>query len=138
MDKGHKVDLSEAIQFLACEVRQSREQRAIELEWLKSHFGSITKVDLENAVNRIMSKISEHYDAVSAAWDAIGTKVDGVADDVAYLKETIDKLNSTGGPISPEDQILLDALQVRAGATLARVTALDDATARPLPEPPVE
>lgn len=101
-------------------------------------------------LNKLMSKISDYTDAVNKSFDAIDTSLTGltnnltgVSDDVAFLKETIDKLNTNPGPISPEDQALLDAAQGRAASLATKVAglesglnALDAATSRPPPPTP--
>jgi hypothetical protein len=80
-----------------------------------------------------MSKVSDYVVAVNASYDSIDAHVDGITDDVKFLKETIDRLNATPGPISPEDQGLLDAAQERVNGIVAKVAALDAATSRPAP-----
>lgn len=94
---------------------------------------------------RIMSAISDYAAKVNASFDAIeagvmaaNTSLTGLVDDVAYLKEVIDKLQNNPGPISPEDQALLDSAQARTDALGTRVEAfraaigtLDAATDRP-------
>jgi len=79
--------------------------------------------------------IQAYADAVNAQFDVIEPAVDGVADDVAFLKEKIDALQNTPGTLTPEDQALLDAIQSRIGTLATRVTALDAATSRPTPPP---
>lgn len=97
-----------------------------------------------------MSKISDYTTAVNAKFDEIdsgletsNTKLTGITDDVAFLKETIEKLQSNPGPITPEDQALLDAAQARVNGAATKIAAfktaleaLDAATERPI-EPPV-
>lgn len=93
-----------------------------------------------------MSKAIEDYAAaVNAQFDAISTSVDeivasqtGIAGDVAFLKDTIDKLQNSPGPISPDDQTLLNAAQERvnglatkAAAASEALKALDAATETP-------
>lgn len=97
-----------------------------------------------------MSKAIEDYSAaVNAAFDGISTSVDeivasqtGIAADVTFLKDTIDKLQNNAGPISPEDQALLDAAQARVNGLATKIgeastalKALDAATEEP-PAPP--
>ena len=106
---------------------------------------------IDEKLTTIMSKISEYTDAVNAKFDAMGESVDalttaleGVSSDVAQLKATIEEQNNNPGPISPEDQALLDSSQEQAGALVNKLKAvadalkaLDDATAAPpAPEPP--
>jgi prophage DNA circulation protein len=97
------------------------------------------------------SKISDFSAAVQATFseigasvDAIATSVSGVAGDVTRLKELIEKLQNNPGPISTEDQALLDlaqadvaALAIRVSGVKDAVAALDAATEEP-PVPPVE
>lgn len=96
-----------------------------------------------------MSAISDYVGAANAAFDAIDTALDtaqaklgGVTDDVTFLKETIEKLQNNPGPISAEDQALLDAAQQRVNGLASKTSgltsaleALDNATERPA-EPP--
>lgn len=78
-------------------------------------------------------QIQAYVDAVNASYDELGTGLDGITDDVAFLKETIDKLQNNPGPISAEDQALLDAAQARVTSLVARVKAVDEGTTRPTP-----
>lgn len=84
----------------------------------------------------IMSKISEYSDRVNASFDAIGASVDaivtsvaGVAGDVTELKRIIAELQTNPGPISAEDQALLDALEVKVGSLVTRADAVKTAVA---------
>jgi hypothetical protein len=106
---------------------------------------------IQQTEERIMSQISTFADAVTATFneigasvDAIATSVSGVAGDVTRLKELIEKLQNNPGPISPEDQALLDRAQMDVAALATRVAgvrdavaALDAATEEP-PAPPSE
>lgn len=82
-----------------------------------------------------MSAISDFGARVDAAFEKLGVAVDGVASDVAFLKEEIRKLQENPGPITPEDQAILDGIESRVGALSAKVEALDAATEQP-PVPP--
>ncbi len=100
-----------------------------------------TKTDLENLGKLIMSKISDYVTAVETQLDGIGQNVDGlvtaiggintsiggIAGDVAELKRIIEQLNTNPGPITPEDQALLDASLVKLGALAAKAQAAKDA-----------
>lgn len=104
--------------------------------------------DIIVLLKTIMSAISEYAAAVNSAFDNISTQTDGlvnsvagIAADVAFLKDTIDKLQNSPGTISPEDQALLDASQARAATLAAKLgdlaasaKALDDSTTPP-PQP---
>lgn len=94
-----------------------------------------------------MPGIKDYVAATNAAFDAIDTALDtaqthasGLADDVAFLKDTIKQLQDNPGPISAEDQALLDAAQARvngmgnkASSLATALSNLDDATQRPAP-----
>lgn len=94
--------------------------------------------------------IKSYSDKVNAAFDEIGATTDtlvaafaGVTGDVQFLKDTIVALQNNPGPISVEDQALLDAGVPRATAAVEKlrvasdaVKALDEATAGPIVEPP--
>lgn len=97
-----------------------------------------------------MSVISDYSAVVDKKFDDIATSVDeivasqtGISGDVAGLKEIILKLQNNPGPISPEDQALLDqgvakvtALATKTAAVSAALKELDAATASPPPAPP--
>ncbi len=114
-------------------------------EWLRSHSDLATKDDLRAMEKRIMDAITNYATSVNAAFDEIDTAVTaageqltGLVDDVAFLKETIDKLQNSPGTLTPEDQALLDAAQARTGGLVTRfgafkdaITALNAATERP-------
>lgn len=105
---------------------------------------------LAQVETHIMSAISDYAVSVNTAFDAIDTaletatgKLTGIADDVTFLKETIDQLQNNPGPISVEDQALLSAAQTRANGLVTKVQgfstaleAVDDATERPEPPTP--
>lgn len=83
---------------------------------------------------RIMSQISDYAGRVNTAFDAIGTSVDaivsaqtGIAGDVTELKRIILELQTNPGPISPEDQALLDALEVKITGLVDKTFAVAEA-----------
>lgn len=141
--------LADTLSDVVKAIDANTKQRKHEFDWFRSHLDLATKQDLKDMENRIMSKISEYIDRVNAKFDEIDTgltglttAVSGIADDVTFLKDTITELQNNPGPISPEDQVLLDALETRVGTTATKVTAassalkaLDDATTRPTPPP---
>lgn len=75
-----------------------------------------------------MSKISEFSERQNAFNDRVDAAVDGLVEDVAGLKGEIVKLQTTPGPISPEDQALLDGIESRTNAIAAKIEALDAET----------
>lgn len=115
---------------------------------LMSHAGA-TKNDIDKLGCKIMSAISDWktkldltFDEIDTKLDTANTKLTGLTDDVAFLKETIEKLQTNPGPITPEDQTLLDAAQARvnslsakAAAVSTALEALDAATERPVAPP---
>lgn len=142
--------LARAISDATAALAEFRQELKAQFEWFKSNLNSATKLDLEKLGDKIMSKISDYTTAVNAKFDEIdsgletsNTKLTGITDDVAFLKETIEKLQSNPGPITPEDQALLDAAQARVNGAATKIAAfktaleaLDAATERPI-EPPV-
>lgn len=82
-----------------------------------------------------MSALSDYVGRVNTAFDKIDTAVTGVADDVAFLKKTIEEMQNNPGPISPADQALLDALEARVATVADKLTALDLQTDPPVPPP---
>lgn len=85
---------------------------------------------------RIMSAIKTFADKVNEKLNGLATAVDGVVEDVAFLKETIQKLQDSAGTVTPEDQALLDALEQRVGDLSSKVSDLDAQTAKPVEPPP--
>ena len=122
----------------------------IEPECCESHLKFVTKHDLQELKESIMSAISDYSAVVNTAFDAISTSVDeivasqaGLAGDIANLKDIILKLQNNPGPISPEDQALLDAgvakvtaIATKSAAVSEALKALDAQTDN-LPPPPV-
>jgi hypothetical protein len=134
-ENRNKDDLGQVLSLLTSILETDLEQRKIELEWFKSHYDLVTKKDLNKLKEQIMSAISDFGDRVNAKFDEIGTKVDGVVADVAFLKEEIRKLQENPGPITPADQSILDGVEARLVGLTTRVAELDAATEQP-PVPP--
>ncbi len=82
----------------------------------------------------IMSKISDFADAMNVFIDREDRAVAALQDDVKTLNDKITELQNSAGAITPEDQALLDAITVKAGAIADKLDALDDLTP---PAPPV-
>ena len=85
---------------------------------------------------RIMSKITDFATAQTAFNARIGTAIDGVAasvsgltDDVAALNAKILELQNSAGQVTPEDQALIDELQVSGEALATRAEAASQALA---------
>lgn len=129
-------NLASVIQTLAEKIHVLTVERRNEFEWFKAHLKFATKQDLEKMEGRIMSALSDYVGRVNTAFDKLGTAVDGIAADVAFLKAKIEELQNNPGPITPEDQALLDALEARANTLSDKAAALDAATEQPPPPPP--
>lgn len=116
--------LADAIVLLTCELKEIRNDK---------HNAILQR--LAQLENKIMTAIETYGQAVNTAFDKIGTAVDGVASDVKWLKDEILKLQNTPGPISASDQAILDGIQARAEAVVAKVEALDSLTVPPATPP---
>lgn len=109
-----------------------------------------TKIGLKCTENKIMSKISEYVEAVQTGYteignavDEIGASVGGIQTDITNLKDIIEKLQNNPGPISPEDQALLDnsvtlvnSLATKVKAAAAAIKELDAQTETAPEAPP--
>ena len=91
---------------------------------------------LTGKVDMQMSKISEYTDKVNLGFGKLETAIDGVAADVTFLKDTITQMQNNPGPISPEDQALLNAAEARLTVLVEKLTALDALTTPPAPPTP--
>lgn len=79
--------------------------------------------------NEFMATSIEQFATAQNAFnDKIDTAITGLEGDIALLNETISKLQTTPGSITPEDQALLDALQARGKAIADKLDALDALT----------
>lgn len=90
-----------------------------------------------------VAKVNAAYTEIGASVDQIAASVTGVAGDVASLKDIILKLQNNPGPITPEDQALLDsavatvtALSEKTKTVAEAVKQLDADTEGPIVEPP--
>lgn len=84
----------------------------------------------------IMSKVSEYtdrvgkaFDAISSTTDSIATSVTNVSGDISELKRIIAELQLNTGPISAEDQALLDALEAKVDTLVTKTQGVADAVA---------
>lgn len=98
-----------------------------------------------SAITDYITAVDTAYNTIDESVSALETSLEGVTDDVKFLKETIVALENNPGPISAEDQALLTAALARVTALASRLstvrdtlTTLDNATSRPTPpvEPP--
>lgn len=91
----------------------------------------IFKCDLLAMEIKIMTAIQNFEVKMTSFLGKIGTAFDGVASDVQFLKDKIAELQNNPGPISAEDQAILDAMETKATALTAKVEALDASTNNP-------
>jgi peptidoglycan hydrolase CwlO-like protein len=106
---------------------------SIELHWIKSPAQPVTKSDLEQMGDRIMSKIAEFAAVQKAFNERLSKAVDGLVEDVRALNDKIAELQSTPGEITAEDQALLDELTTMSAAAVEKLEALDALTPPPVP-----
>jgi hypothetical protein len=104
------------------------------LEQLKDNKHNAILRRMAELEEKVMSAISDYSTVVDATFTAIGTSVDeivasqaGITLDVAGLKEIILRLQNNPGPISPEDQALLDSGVAKVTALAGRVAAVSSA-----------
>jgi len=102
--------------------------------WFRSNRDGITKTDLERAVLRIMSAISDFAAKQKEYNDRISAAVTGISGDIKSLNDKITELQNNPGAITPADQALLDDIQAQAKAVAEKLEALDAETP-PAPPP---
>lgn len=110
--------LAHAIKDLAAAVRQASSQT-----------GTTSILQrLDTMENKIISAISEFAakqkafnDQQSASIDSISTSVTGIQGDINSLNQKITDLQNSPGTITPEDQALLDDLQMQGAAISSRL-----------------
>lgn len=90
-------------------------------------------VKLNSMERKIMSAISEFAVRQNQFNDRIDNAVTSIQGDVKFLSDKITEMQNSPGPISPEDQASLDALQARSAALADKIEALDALTP---PAPP--
>jgi hypothetical protein len=99
---------------------------------------------MAETIQSYAAKVNVAFDEIGASVDTLVGSLAGLTTDVTFLKDTIVKLQNNPGPISAEDQALLDAGVPRAEAAVAKLKAasdqakaLDETTGEPIVEPPV-
>lgn len=100
-----------------------------------SRYRLVTQHDMEKWGRKIMEAIENFSASVNQAFDKLGLAVEGVSGDVAALKAEIEKLQTTPGTLTAEDQALLDSIQTRANDVANKLAALDALTEQ-TPTPP--
>lgn len=84
-----------------------------------------------------MSVISDFAARVAEKFATIDTNVEGINDDITWLKAKIEQLQNSTGVISAEDQAALDAIEARIGGLATKVADLNAVTeVTPTPDEP--
>lgn len=86
-------------------------------------------IKINEKLNCMSEAIQQFAQRVNTAFDNLGKAVDGVTDDVAFIKEELAKLQNAD--LSEEDKATLSGIADRADALATKVEALDAATERP-------
>jgi len=92
-------------------------------------------IEVKRTRRHVMSAISDFAAKQEEFNDRLSTALDGIAGDITELNDLITKLQNTPGVITPEDQALLDAAQVKGEALAKKAEDLDALTP---PAPPAE
>lgn len=94
-------------------------------------------------IQEYVTAVDTSYNAIDEAVSALENSLEGVTDDVKFLKEKITELESNSGGINPEGRALLAASLARVTSLAARLSGvrdtlrvLDEATTRPTPPQP--
>lgn len=94
-------------------------------------------------IQEYVTAVDTSYNAIDEAVSALESSLEGVTDDVKFLKEKITSLEANAGGITPEGRALLAATLTRVTSLAARLSGvrdalkvLDDATERPTPPQP--
>lgn len=90
--------------------------------------------ETQNLLKGLMSAISDYAAKVTAHQDKVDAALTDISGDIDGLKALIKELQDNPGPITPEDQALLDQLEARIGGLATKAEAL--AAATPPPTPP--
>ena len=122
--------LYESLRALTNAICSSTEQRKQEFDWLRSTAGFVTKNDLKEMENKIMSAISDFLAKQTAfntrqetAVAALATSLEGVTGDVQTLNDKITELQNSSGAVTPEDQAVIDTLQTQGEALSVKLEA---------------
>ncbi len=84
---------------------------------------------MANEIKDYEARVDAVFTAIGSSVDSIVSSVSGVAGDVDRLKALIKQLQDNPGPISPEDQALLDKSEAAANALSSRVAGVKEALA---------
>lgn len=129
--------LTVAISLLASEIKESLEQRKIELEWFKSHYQLATKRDLERWIAdmaKTQAEIAQTLTQVVEQQKKTVTEIQTLQTETNTLKDKIvalEKVIADGPEVTPELEAAVEAVKAQA-------QVVDDAIPDAPPVPPVE
>lgn len=83
---------------------------------------------INQKLEQIMSAVSQFNTKLNAFLDQQAEATQGLTEDVQFLKDELERINNSGGPISAEDQASLDASLERVSGISAKLTALNALT----------
>lgn len=92
------------------------------LSWLTANNRALQRI--ERKIEIMAKEIQDFAAQQKERDDAIQAGLTSIADGVKALDAKIIELNNTPGPITPEDQALLDELAARSSALVAQVNAV--------------
>lgn len=130
--RGHEKNVQHMLKQIFDKLNKLEERQKHEFEWFKS-LELATKHDLIQTKNTIMSKISEFAARQGAFNDRMDVAITDLQGDVKTLNDLIVQLQGTAGDVTPEDQALLDQIEVRANEIVAKLEALDALTPPAVP-----
>lgn len=96
-------------------------------------FMLVSRYHFDKRINSIMSAISDYAAKQKEYNDRISTGLGNIAGDIAEIKRKLEEMQNNPGPISAEDQALLDGLLADAERMASRVTEIDDMTPPAVP-----
>jgi hypothetical protein len=131
MEREHERRHDGDEQLAQAVLRLAHEFAVFNNEWHKSHSGFVTKQDLKQLEEKIMSAISEFAtkqkafnDRQAAAIDSAVTALTGLTGDIVELNRKITELQNSSGGVTVEDQKTIDELQVQGEAVATKAEAL--------------
>lgn len=84
--------------------------------------------ELGSQIGQVMSVISDFAARQKAFNESLTNSLSGIEGDIKSLNDRITELQNSPGEVTPEDQALLDALQVQGEQLASKFTELDNLT----------
>lgn len=128
--------LTDALSSMSHELFMLRGQRDNELSWFKSRYDFVTKLDLKQMENNIMSTISDFASKQNQFNNRLDVAITGLAGDIDGLNAEIQAIQNSTGSISDEDQTSLNEIEARSDAIAMKLEALDALTPPVVPVVP--